>query len=468
MDYKISIIVPVFNVEKYIEQSFESIYNQTFGFSNLEVIFVDDCSTDQSPQIIDDYSSEFENVSAYHLDENSGFAGKPRNVGIDKAVADYVMFLDSDDLLELDACEKLYEQIKDNDEIDMVVGGYTNVYSDGKRLSQVPAGFKGIYADGSEVNRVPEDTPEVTISKNPKKDFRLFSLSATISARLFRRQLLTANSIYYEVGIPSQDAIFVYDVLINSRQIAILNDYAVYNRIVRSQGKDKSTSFDVDYSFIMKLLKAYNIISDKCDNNEIDEYVQPVVFAKMVKYFLNRLNNSGVRKEDVDVIVASEDYSRFRNREFIKSHAEFDIAFENIHNLDNNFKYSSFLKSAVINKDESRKRINALERKSKMMNAYYERQLNHKIEYCNRLDGWYKETKANYNKARQENSKLNGDIKKLKADIEKLNRDIEGLNKDRKALAKKNDELSQKIETIENSHSWKATAPLRKIGKVVK
>ncbi|WP_406535087.1 glycosyltransferase [Methanobrevibacter sp.] len=437
MNYKISIIVPVFNMEKYIERSFESIRSQTFGFSNLEVIFVDDCSTDRSPQIIDDYSSEFENVSAYHLEENSGFPGKPRNVGIDKATADYVMFLDSDDLLDEDACKRLYEQVRDKDEIDMVLGGYTNVYSDGRRLSQVPGGFKGIYPDSTEVNMVPEDRQEVTVSNNPQNDFNLFSLSASISARLFRRELLTANDIYYEVGIPSEDAIFVYDVLINSRNVTVLNDYSVYNRIVRSEDSDKSTSFDVDYSFIMKLLKAYNIISDKCDNNEIDEYVQPVVFAKMLKYFLNRLNNSGVRKEDVDVIVASEDYTRFRNREFIKSHAEFNIAFENIHNLENNFKYSIFLKSAVINKDKNRKRIKALERKSKNMTAYYERQLNHKIEYSKRLEEWYQDMKANYKEAKQENSRLNGDIDKLNAEIEKLKSSIEKLNDDRKAFTEK-------------------------------
>ncbi len=429
MNYEISIILPVYNVEKYIKQSFESLLNQTFGFSNLEIIFVDDCSTDGSPEIIDDYSMKYPNVSAYHLDENSGFAGKPRNVGINKSTGDFLLFLDSDDLLEEYACEKLYAQIKDNPDVDMVVGGYTNFYSDGRIFSEVPGGFKGIYPDGLKVNRVPEDTPELTISRNPKMEFRLFSLSASISSKLIRKELLTKNNIYYEEGIPSQDTIFVYDVLINANHIAILNDYSVYTRIVRSQGKDKSTSFDVDYSFIIKLLKANNIISDKCDALEIEEYVQPIVFVKMITFFLNRFKNPEVRKEDVDRIICTEEYDRFRNRNFIKSHAEFDIIFDNIYNLEDNYEYSVFLKSAVINRYKNRKRIRILTNQIGMLNV--------------RCDD-------------------------LNSNIENLNKKIEELENDKKLLITKNKKLSKEIEIMKNSHSWKVTAPLRKIGKIVK
>ena len=104
----ISIIIPVYNSKKYIPKTFESLLNQTIGFENLEIIFVDDNSKDNSGEIIDKYSKEYSNVISVHLKENSGFAGRPRNIGIEKSNTEYLMFLDSDDYFNEDACETLY------------------------------------------------------------------------------------------------------------------------------------------------------------------------------------------------------------------------------------------------------------------------------------------------------------------------------------------------------------------------
>lgn len=85
MKYKISIILPVYNVEKYIREAIESIKRQTIGLQNLEIILVDDCSNDRSWEIIDEYVKKFHNFIGIRLNERSGAAGKPRNVGIEKA-----------------------------------------------------------------------------------------------------------------------------------------------------------------------------------------------------------------------------------------------------------------------------------------------------------------------------------------------------------------------------------------------
>ena len=74
--YKISIILATFNVEKYIKRCFDSLLAQTIGFSNIQIIFVDDCSTDNSCKIIDKYAKDYENVISIHLHTNSGAAGK--------------------------------------------------------------------------------------------------------------------------------------------------------------------------------------------------------------------------------------------------------------------------------------------------------------------------------------------------------------------------------------------------------
>ena len=103
--YKISIIIPVFNVEDTLDNAFNSILNQTFGFDDIEVIFVDDFSSDNSRNIIKNYVDKYENVNAFYLDENSGAAGKPRNTGVANANADYIMFLDPDDEFYDYSCE---------------------------------------------------------------------------------------------------------------------------------------------------------------------------------------------------------------------------------------------------------------------------------------------------------------------------------------------------------------------------
>jgi glycosyltransferase involved in cell wall biosynthesis len=121
--YKISVIIPVYNVENTISKAFDSIYNQSIDFQDIEVIFVDDCSTDNSLNIIQDYASKYDNVLALSLEENSGYAGKPRNIGIKNASSDYVMFLDPDDQFLSNACEILYNAIK-NYNADLVSGNY--------------------------------------------------------------------------------------------------------------------------------------------------------------------------------------------------------------------------------------------------------------------------------------------------------------------------------------------------------
>ena len=112
--YKISVIVPVFNVEDTLQNAFDSILNQSIGFENLEVIFVDDKSTDKSADLINSYSKKYNNIKSFFLDENSGFAGKPRNIGIENATAPYLMFLDPDDIFLENACEVLYDNISKN------------------------------------------------------------------------------------------------------------------------------------------------------------------------------------------------------------------------------------------------------------------------------------------------------------------------------------------------------------------
>ena len=109
---KISVIVPIHNVAKYIGESLDSILNQTIGHENLQVIMVNDGSTDESGEIIEEYAREYPNFICKHLSTKSGSAGKPRNEGLQLATGKYVMFIDPDDFYTEDACENLYNQME--------------------------------------------------------------------------------------------------------------------------------------------------------------------------------------------------------------------------------------------------------------------------------------------------------------------------------------------------------------------
>ena len=111
MEDKISIILPIFNVGPHLRGGIDSLINQTIGNENLEIIMVDDCSTDESGKIIDEYDEKYDCCKAIHLEKNTGAANGPRNRGIEECSGDYIMFLDPDDRYTLDACEVLYNAV---------------------------------------------------------------------------------------------------------------------------------------------------------------------------------------------------------------------------------------------------------------------------------------------------------------------------------------------------------------------
>ena len=114
MNYKLSIIIPTYNAENYLLEAINSIKNQSFGFENIEIILVDDNSSDNTKTILKELSQENENVKSIFLNDNSGTASQPRNVGIENASSPYIMFLDNDDIYYPKMCEEMYNAINDN------------------------------------------------------------------------------------------------------------------------------------------------------------------------------------------------------------------------------------------------------------------------------------------------------------------------------------------------------------------
>ena len=122
---KVSIIVPVYNVEKVIDRCLNSLVNQTLN--DIEIIVVNDGTLDNSQDIIDEYAKKNQKVKSF-VKENGGLSDA-RNYGLEKAIGEYIMFVDSDDYIDLFACEKLYNEAKESN-VNILVGNYYDVKKD--------------------------------------------------------------------------------------------------------------------------------------------------------------------------------------------------------------------------------------------------------------------------------------------------------------------------------------------------
>lgn len=123
----ISIIIPVYNAEKFINTCIESIKHQTF--KQWELILVDDGSKDRSGQICDKFAQYDKRIKVIH--KLNGGVSSARNIGLDQAIGEYIMFVDSDDWLEPDLCQKLFDGIE---QCDLAIGGYKAVSKHGQVL----------------------------------------------------------------------------------------------------------------------------------------------------------------------------------------------------------------------------------------------------------------------------------------------------------------------------------------------
>ena len=237
--YKISIVLPLFNVENYVEKAFNSILNQSIGFENLEVIFVDDCSSDSTASIAEKLADKYDNVKFFQLDENSGAAGKPRNLGIENASANYIMFLDPDDRFFEDACEKLYGRIT-GDDVDVVCGNYVRIQG----TETIKNRWESLkLKDGEIIFDTIEDNPNI-LKNHP-----------AVWTKIFKKDLIMENDIRFPEGIPAEDFYFICSYFSKANGILYIKDYIAKHR---RNTKEKSIRSKKDKKTLSGLIKSYN------------------------------------------------------------------------------------------------------------------------------------------------------------------------------------------------------------------
>jgi glycosyltransferase involved in cell wall biosynthesis len=148
---KFTIIIPIYNAEKYLHQCIISCINQTY--SNIEIFCVDDCSTDASYEILQDIRKKDERIMIFRHNKNEG-TYMARYTGVINATADYIIFLDSDDTLKLYACELLSKSIRRR-KVDIIQFGYEEIHSNKKVYSPFyNSSYKRITAYLAKTNRL--------------------------------------------------------------------------------------------------------------------------------------------------------------------------------------------------------------------------------------------------------------------------------------------------------------------------
>ena len=215
----VSVVVPVYNPGPQLERCIDSILAQSLRPDQFEAIFVDDGSTDESPGRLDAVAARHPNVRVIHQ-ENSGWPGKPRNVGLDASRGEYVFFMDHDDRLGPQALERLYAMATRNHS-DIVVA---KIVGHGRRAP------RGVFLKNRE---------RVTLASAPD----LFN--TLTPQKLYRRAFLEEHGLRYPEGRRRlEDHVFVVRSYFAASVISILGDYACYFHHAVPGGSAASGRYD--------------------------------------------------------------------------------------------------------------------------------------------------------------------------------------------------------------------------------
>lgn len=269
---KISVIIPVYKVEEYLKRCVDSVIGQTLR--DIEIILVDDGSPDNCPAICDEYAKKDDRVRVIH--KKNGGLSDARNAGIDIATGDFLGFVDSDDYIEADMYEYLYDLVKkENAEISMCE--FFHCYQ----------------------GKEPEKNEKITVETVNSETAIYYVLeskkaSLTVANKIYRREIF-GSDLRFPVGKIQEDAFVIVDVLDRAKRVVISNEqkYYYFHRAdsittVRFNERDFDPieAFDYDYKRC-------------CEINR--EYLEPVARMRCcwVRFFvLDKMALAGVKNTE--------------------------------------------------------------------------------------------------------------------------------------------------------------------------
>lgn len=290
---KVSVIVPVYNVEEYLEKCLNSLAKQTL--KDLEIIIVNDGSPDNSQQIIDKYAKKYKNIKAYT--KLNGGLSDARNFGIQKATGEYITFIDSDDYVNVHMYKTMYEKAKSGN-FDMVVCDLNYVYED-----KIIKAYSNVKDDTTNIKKA------------------MLSIYPAAWNKIYKRKLFD-KGVEFKKGVWFEDVEFIYRLLPHIKTIGVVHEH--FHQYVQRPGSITNTHSPKIYHYIdnwngiIDYYKANNLYEEYKDILEYCyvRYIYATFIKQATKFELDEYNNAANKA----IINVKEHFPKYRqNKYFYKS-----------------------------------------------------------------------------------------------------------------------------------------------------
>lgn len=272
---KVSVIIPIYNVEKYLNRCIDSVINQSL--KDIEIILVNDGSPDNCPKICDEYANKDSRIKVIH--KSNGGLSSARNAGMKIATGDYIGFVDSDDYIEINMYEQLYNVAYENN-VDFVMSDYYKVYDDSKKEVTLDID-SGLYLKEDIYNKI---YPSLIM----KEDIDYGPLLAVWHC-LYKTSFIKKNDLYFDELVKySEDNLFSSLVGYKSNSFYYMKGYYLYNYRYNPNSISttyKSDSWDVYVDMNNKLYENFHKNRDFNFKRQLDLH--------MIYYIFNYTNQLG-------------------------------------------------------------------------------------------------------------------------------------------------------------------------------
>lgn len=305
---KISVIIPVYNIEKYLRECLDSVSNQTL--KDIEIICIDDGSTDSSPDILNEYSKKDKRIKII-TQENKG-QSSARNLGIKESQGEYIAFVDSDDFINPDMLEKLYLKAKDNN-LDMVmckIATYDNQTREIK--DNVWYYMLGVFRDFEKEIFNHDDTKEFTCH-----------IAVTPFNKLYKNSLLKDNAILFPEGVIFEDEKFFYDTYLRAKRISIVDEFLYYYRVNR-KGSTVDITKENDYTDLVLISKQIRETFKQTNNYEDYKHL---LNNRLIHLQLARFTQTSSTYKEKYFNLMKEDLTETLKDKEIEDNLESDVKF---------------------------------------------------------------------------------------------------------------------------------------------
>ena len=334
--FKVSVIIPVYNASNYIKFTIESILKQSLD--EIEMIFIDDGSTDNSLSIINDYK-DYDNIKII-TQKNQG-PGVARNVGIQHASSEYIAFLDSDDIyVDKDSLKKMYEFGKKND-ADVVAANLKFIEPDYTIVDNphYPAKDYAFFDDYGEID--PKD----------------YGIPYAFYKNIYKKEFLIANDIRFPDFYPGEDPIFMANVLVNAKRIFVVPCVLYgYNHSIGGGVNKKIDTFEKK----KKYMEHFKIVADILKQGGLQHT------SDFYKIHLFRYLNFEKNNEDPELFELFNDIYGLNNEGFDKTDFNY-------------IKFNILMQFYYVNKSDSEEFYRKINKKFLTFNIYNTMALNEEI-----------------------------------------------------------------------------------------